>query len=127
MFAYLYLVANPFPGFTGEAGTYPVALTVAEPAEQNRWKTGFRLVLVIPAWLIGSALGSALGFVALFGWFTGVFRAEMPRGLQRLGVFSLRYTGQLMAYTLLLTDRYPYGGPSQELLAPPALPEPAPG
>ena len=35
VFAFLYLVANPFPGFVGAAGSYPVELHVAEraPAE----------------------------------------------------------------------------------------------
>src|SRR5204862_8284630 len=42
-FAYVYIVANPFPGFTGKPGTYPIDLQIAGPERQNRWKTGFRL------------------------------------------------------------------------------------
>src|SRR3954454_22396502 len=48
--AFLYLAANPFPGFTGAAGRYPPDLELrAEPQRQNRWKTGFRWILFIPA------------------------------------------------------------------------------
>ena len=49
VYAFFFLVANPFPGFTGETGRYPLDLVLPAPARQNRWKTGFRLVLVIPA------------------------------------------------------------------------------
>jgi hypothetical protein len=125
--AYVDLVANPFPGFTGKPGTYPVDLQIAPPQTQNRWKTGFRIILGIPALLLAVAIGGALGLVAIFGWFVGLFTAKMPPGLRNLGVFALRYQAQFYAYMFLLTDRYPFSGPSQELLAPQSaqLPEPA--
>ncbi len=115
VFAFLNLVANPFPGFTGREGSYPVDLHVAAPARQNRWKTGFRLILVFPALIVASALGGALSLIAVFGWFVGLFLGRMPQGLRNLGVFALRYQGQLFGYLALLTDRYPYSGPTQEL------------
>jgi hypothetical protein len=46
----------------------------------------------------------------------------MPAGLQRFGAFALRYNAQVAAYALLLTEAYPFSGPSQELLP---APEPA--
>ena len=45
MGAYLYLIGNPFPGFAGERGSYPIELRIADRAPQNRWTVGFRLVL----------------------------------------------------------------------------------
>jgi hypothetical protein len=122
--AFLYLVANPFPGFTGEAGGYPVDLQIAPPGRQNRWKTGFRLILAFPAAILAGAVGNALYLVALFGWFVGLILGRMPRGLRNLGVFALRYQGQLAAYAWLLTDRYPYSGPSLELAGAEAVPVP---
>jgi hypothetical protein len=116
--AYLYLIANPFPGFTGQPGSYPIDLRVAGPERQNRWKTGFRIILAFPAILINSALTNALGIVALLGWFVGLIKGEMPQGLRNLGVFALRYNGQAFAYMALLTDRYPFSGPSLELVEP---------
>ncbi len=125
--AFLYLVANPFPGFTGRAGSYPVDLQIAPPARQNRWKTGFRLILAVPGLIVVTALGNAFSLVALFGWFVGLILGRMPRGLRNLGVFALRYQGQVAAYVSLLTDRYPYAGPSLELHQPEAVPAPQPG
>ncbi len=114
VYAYLYLVANPFPGFVGKRDSYPVELVVAERRRQNRWKTGFRLVLVIPAVLLASAYGTLAGLVALLGWFSSLARGRMPRGLRNAGALALRYLSQTLAYVLLLTDAYPYGGPVRE-------------
>jgi len=113
--AFLYLVANPFPGFTGEPSSYPVDVTIAPPERQNRWKTGFRLILAFPATMVVSVLSNALTLVALFSWFTGLILGRVPPGLQHLGVFALRYQAQVNAYVFLLTDRYPFSGPSLEL------------
>jgi hypothetical protein len=113
--AFLYLVSNPFPAFGGREGSYPVDLEIAPPARQNRWKTGFRVVLVVPALIIGGALANVLSLVAVFGWFTGVFLGRMPPGLRNLGVFALRYQAQVAAYFWLLTDQYPHSGPTLEL------------
>jgi hypothetical protein len=111
VYAFLYLVANPFPGFAGAVGSYPLEIAVAERARQNRWKTGFRLILVLPALLLASAYGSLAGIVALLGWFSSLARARLPRGLRNAGALALRYQSQTLGYVLLLTDTYPYSGP----------------
>src|SRR5262249_28292485 len=48
VYGFLFLVANPFPGFTGRFGTYPVDLVLPEAGRQNRWKTLFRGLLALP-------------------------------------------------------------------------------
>jgi hypothetical protein len=112
VYAYLYLLGNPFPGFTGRPGSYPIELAIDAPQRQNRWVTGFRFLLAIPALLVAAALGTVLSLVAVFGWFVGLARARMPKGLRNLGSYCLRYTSQLWGYLMLLHDRYPYAGPS---------------
>jgi hypothetical protein len=109
--AFLTLVANPFPGFTGRAGSYPVDPQIAPPERQNRWVTGFRLVLGVPALLVSSALGTLVAIVAFFGWFAALATGRMPQGLRNLGAYALRYSSQWDAYIYVLTDRYPYSGP----------------
>jgi hypothetical protein len=116
--AYLWLVANPFPGFTGAPG-YPVDLDVAPPERQSRWITGFRLVLAVPALAVVGTLWVALLVAAFLGWFASLVTGRMPAGLRDVGVWVLRYWGQVNAYLYLLTDRYPYSGPPVE-----ELPEP---
>jgi hypothetical protein len=116
--AYLWLVANPFPGFTGAPG-YPVELDITPPERQSRWITGFRLLLAVPALAVVGALWIVLLVAAFLGWFASLVTGRMPEGLRDLGVWVLRYWGQVNGYLYLLTDRYPYSGPPVE-----ELPEP---
>jgi hypothetical protein len=111
VYAYLQLVSNLFPGFTGAPGTYPVEVEIGPPERQNRWKTGFRAFLAFPAFLIAGALGSAAFVAAMLSWFYALARGRVPRGLRNLGAFELRYQAQTLGYVYLLTDRYPYSGP----------------
>jgi ABC-type multidrug transport system fused ATPase/permease subunit len=113
VFAFLFIVANPFPGFTGTPGSYPVDLVIPPRETQNRWKTLFRLFLMIPAQVIAGGLGGVLWVVGLFGWFTGLILGRMPEGIRNLGAYCLRYVGQANAYSSLLTDSYPYTGPTE--------------
>jgi Domain of unknown function (DUF4389) len=112
--AYLALVANPFPGFVGAAGSYPVDVRVDPPERQNRWKTGFRIILAIPAFLVAGALSGALWAAAFLGWFASLALGRMPRGLRNLGAYALGYEAQTYGYSYLLTDTYPYTGPPAE-------------
>jgi hypothetical protein len=111
VYAFLYLIANPFPGFVGKAGSYPFEIVIAPRERQNRWKTGFRIVLAIPALILTSAYGALAFVVALLGWFSSLARGRMPQGLRNAGALALRYQAQTHGYLLLLTDAYPYRGP----------------
>jgi 2-(1,2-epoxy-1,2-dihydrophenyl)acetyl-CoA isomerase len=107
VYAYTLLIADPFPGFRGWYGTYPVDVDVAPPARQSRWVTGFRLILVIPAYLLMYVLGTVLQVTSLIGWFVALALGRMPRGMRDLMAYCLRYQAQTYAYLLLLTSRYP--------------------
>lgn len=111
LLAFLYLAGRRFPGFTGRAGSYGIDLEIDPAARQSRWKTLFRLLLVLPALLLGGVLGGVLLVVAVLGWFYAIVTGRMPEGLRNLGVGCLRYGAQLDSYFLLLTDRYPYAAP----------------
>jgi hypothetical protein len=127
VYAYLYLVANPFPGFTGEPLSYPVDLEIDPSERQHRLKTLFRSLLVVPALLVGYVLGYLLSVVAFLGWFAALVTGRMPLGFRNAGVYALRYQAQLLAYGFfILNDRYPYTGPADLAEAVPAEPEPAP-
>lgn len=116
--AFVYLVGNPFPGFTGERGSYPIELRIAERAPQNRWQVGFRLILALPALLLGAAYGTLLAAVAFLGWFASLFTGTMPLGLRNAGALGLRYGAQINGYLFMVSGAYPYSGPN---VAPPPL------
>ena len=111
VWSYLFIIANPFPGFTGAPGIYPVDLEIDGPERQSRWKTLFRLFLAVPALIVTSALSGVVTLVGIFGWFASLALGRMPQGLRNLGAFEIRYSSQVYAYLYLLTDRYPYSGP----------------
>jgi uncharacterized protein DUF4389 len=110
--AYLYLIGNLFPGFTGAAGSYPIEAHVAERASQSRWTVLFRFLLALPALLVASAYGSLLLTVAVLAWFAALFTGHMPQGLRNAGALALHYMAQTSGYLLLLTGAYPYSGPA---------------
>lgn len=111
VYAFIHLIANPFPGFVGKLGSYPFEIVVAPPQRQNRWKTGFRIVLALPALLLAGAYNALASVVAVLGWFSALARGRMPRGVRNAGALALRYQAQTHGYLLLLTDAYPYSGP----------------
>lgn len=118
------LIADPFPGFTGAEGAYPVDVTTAVAHRQSRWTILFRLPLAIPALFLAGAYSGVLSVVAVLGWFAGLVTGRMPSGIQAIGVAAVRYSAQTTAYLLLVTDSYPYASPGLET-AYPALPEEA--
>ena len=122
--AFLTLAGGPFPGFAGAPGSYPIDVEIDGRARQNRWKTGFRVFLALPALLVSSALGGTLFVAAFLGWFAALFTGRMPRNLRQAQLLALRYSAQLYAYGYLLTDRYPYASPAPPVAAP-AEPMPA--
>jgi hypothetical protein len=111
VYAYLFVVANPFPGFTGREGSYPVDVVLPPPGPQSRLVTFFRVFLAIPAFMVNFGLAVALYIVGIYLWFCGLFLGRAPQGLRNLGAFALRYQAQLNAYLYLVTERYPFSGP----------------
>jgi len=136
--AYVSLVSNPYPGFTGEPG-YPVDVTLpTAPEPQRRWTIAVRIVLALPALLLAGILGTGFhsgggswkstdgtksgrgglatigGVTAVcgfLGWFASLATGRMPLGLRNLGAYGVGYAAQAYSYGLLLTDRYPNSDP----------------
>jgi len=111
--AYLFLLADPWPPFGGAPGTYPVDLRIDPPQGQSRLTVLFRLLLVIPAYLLTSVFSSVNRIITLVGWFYCLAMGQMNAGMRDLSAWLLQYEVQTMAYVMLLTGRYPSlsGGP----------------
>lgn len=123
--AYVALTANPFPGFVGGAGSYPVDPVLPPPGPQRRLVTFFRLFLALPAFAVSGAVSALLFVGAFLGWFASLALGRMPRSLREAQAYALRYSTQVSAYALLVSDRYPYSGPALGAPEPPS-PEPPP-
>ena len=125
--AYVTLAAEPVPGFTGRAGSYPVDVEIDPPGRQNRWMTGFRLFLALPAILLADTMvglrherrraarrssGGVAATAAFLGWFACVVARPHAEGLRDLVAYAIGYSAQVTGYLLLLTDRYPNSDPA---------------
>jgi Domain of unknown function (DUF4389) len=118
VWSFLFLIGNPFPGFLGRSGSYPVDVHIDPFERQNRWKTLFRLLLWIPAALVAGAAGVVLYAAGFLGWFVSLVLGRMPSGLQRAGAYAIGYTAQESAYWFVLTDRYPHASPAAVFTGP---------
>jgi hypothetical protein len=105
--AYVLLIADPYPGFTGREGSYPIDLEVAPPEEQSRLTVFFRLILAIPALLLTNILSNLSQLLAVFSWFIALVMGRVPEGLRNFAALALRFETQTYAYVLLLTQKYP--------------------
>jgi hypothetical protein len=113
VYGFLYLVANPFPGFVGSRGSYPLEALIEVADRQKRWKALLRAPLAVPALLLTGAYNGVLSVAALLGWFAALATGRMPKGLCSAGALALRYQLQTGAYLLLLCEAYPYTGPAR--------------
>jgi hypothetical protein len=82
-------------------------MAFAGPARQRRVTVLFRLILVIPHYIVLYVLGIAAEVVAVIGWFAALFTGRLPAGLADFLVGWLRWWSRVLAYVGLLTDQYP--------------------
>ncbi len=100
-----------------ESDTYPVRLTIDYPGQMDRVTTLVRLIMVLPTLVI---LGLVSGWVVtdtgfqslVTGLYAAValmilFRQRYPRWWFDFVVELSRFTGRVLCYMNLLTDRYP--------------------
>jgi hypothetical protein len=126
--AFLHLIGNPFPGFVGRSGSYPIDLEIDTGRPQRRVTILFRFFLGLPALLLAGAGSNVAVVASILGWFVSLVRGEMPEGLRNAGAWALSYSGQAWAYLFLLSDRYPFSSPAALLWEPPgATLSPPPG
>ncbi len=112
VYAFLFVVGGPFPGFLGVAGSYPVDIEISAPERQARLRTLFRLPLALPALFVSAGLGYVLYTVGLLAWWYALVRGRVPVGLRNLGAVCIRYQAQVGAFVFLATERYPHAGPT---------------
>ncbi|HZT91018.1 MAG TPA: DUF4389 domain-containing protein [Gaiellaceae bacterium] len=112
--AYVFLLAEPWPPFTGEPGSYPVDLRIDGPERQNRLTVLFRGLLVIPALVLAYVFRIVNDVVAVLGWFYCLVLGRMHKGMRDVSAWMLQFEMQTYAYWALATGRYPSlsGGPS---------------
>ncbi|SCD85511.1 protein of unknown function, partial [Streptomyces sp. SolWspMP-sol7th] len=77
------------------------------PTHLNRLAVLFRIVLIIPAWIIASLVMSGWWTLGLLWWLITLVLGRMPLALHGASAAALRYHLRTSAYWLLLTPAYP--------------------
>lgn len=120
------LMTDAFPPFGGEENPeYPVRLQIAAPLDSyDRWKTLFRIVLVIPVVVAVYFVQLVSRAISILAWLVIVVTGKLPHGIFEVMRFTLAYEARAAAYELLVTETYPPFSPDDEAPAPapPAAP-----
>jgi hypothetical protein len=107
---YVDLLFDQYPAFGTEPGSVPARSAIQFEESADRLSSALRIIWLIPALIIGIFIGIASFFVLLVTWFAILFTGKHPVGMWEILLKSARYTFQLQAYCLLMTDTYPKFG-----------------
>ena len=106
--AYLSLMTDDYPPFSGDDASYPAQLRLPpRPENYDRIKTLFRIILLIPVAIIGYAMRFVWTFGSFLSWIVIVVMGKQPKGLQEMTQLGLSYEVRIMPYALLLTEAFP--------------------
>lgn len=107
--AFYYLLTDEFPPFDGdEHREYPIRTLIEPPkAEYSRMKTLFRIILLIPVYILTYVMSLIVGVVGLIAWLVIVFTGKLPEGLYKPMRIASAYMTKALAYYMLLTEDFP--------------------
>jgi hypothetical protein len=114
------LFDEPYPNFGSAWGGEPVAFDLRYEEQANRLTNALRFIWIIPALIILFFLGIAAAFVLLASWVVIVITGKHPRGMWDFILRVYRFSFNVDAYALLMTDQYPsYDGGEPTGMLPP--------
>jgi hypothetical protein len=106
--AYVSLVLDGYPPFSGDDASYPAQLKIPPRLESyDRAKTFFRIILLIPVAIIGYAMRIVWSFGSFLSWIVIVITGRQPKGLQEMTQLGLSYEVRIVPYAALLTEAFP--------------------
>jgi hypothetical protein len=86
---------------------YPITVGVAYPERLSRLSTFFRLILVIPQYIVLYFLNIVAFVLMFFAWWAILFTGKYPKGLFDFVAGYVRWNTRVTGYLSLLTDKYP--------------------
>ncbi len=106
---------------------HPVAYSARYEGEgRSRLSVFFRMVLVIPWFIVGFFYGIGVLFAVIVAWFALLITGRYPEGLYNFNAGVVRFGSRLNGFTYLLTDEFPSFGleddfdyPVRTLIEPP--------
>jgi hypothetical protein len=93
---------------------YPVRYEADFTEERSRAKNFFRLILIIPWYILGNVYAIAAFVVAFLAWFALLFTGRYPQGFYNFNAGFLRFAARSAAFGSLQTDEWPPFGFEQD-------------
>ena len=108
--AYFYFLTDEYPPFSLEEDlSYPVKIRIPSRSRLNPLAVLFRIILVIPAAIVSSVVGSGAFLIAVASWFMITFTGREPAPLYEVLRVFVRYQTRVGGYFFMLTPEYPWG------------------
>lgn len=106
---YYNLLTDEYPPFGLDAEpNYPVRVLIEPPLpEYSRVKVLFRLILLIPVYILAAVMAMISGVISFITWFAILFTGGYSDGLYKPLRAALSYQTKAAAYFLLVTEEWP--------------------
>lgn len=103
------LLVDEWPPFNGAPDDgYPVRVAIAPALDPySRVKALFRIILIIPVYILAYVMGIILQLVAIVAWFVLIFTAKLPEGLYKPMRAASAYIIKAGSFYLLITEAFP--------------------
>jgi hypothetical protein len=122
---YTNLLYDEYPAFGTEPGNVPVRTSMSFEEDANQLTVALRFLWAIPALIVAAIVGIGAVVVLVISWFAILFTGKMPRGMWEFVLKVVRYTLQVQAYCLIMTDEYPKFGAAATVMAGTTPPTPS--
>ena len=107
---YVDLLFDEYPAFGTDAGPVPVQSAISFDEPVNRLSNALRFIWIIPAVIVYIIMSLVGAVVLLVSWFAILITGKQSQGWWDFILKVVRYTLQVQAYGLLMTDVYPKWG-----------------
>ncbi|GAA1960442.1 DUF4389 domain-containing protein [Catenulispora subtropica] len=107
---YVLLLVDEYPPFMFfDAPGYPIQIEVPAATALNPAAVLFRIILMIPAWVLSVIVMEGWGVIAFFVWVIMLFKGRQPEPVFGATSAALRFETRFLGYAGMLTPTYPKG------------------
>lgn len=107
--AYGSLLTDVYPPFKLMNVEYPISVAFPPRTELNRLAVLFRVVLLVPGWIVIRVASAGTQILNFAHWLVGFITGKSPRPLYEVNLAVERYSARYWSYAVMLTAAYPSG------------------
>ena len=108
--AYSFLLSDRWPGVHLEPAPDDTVTVEVDHVQFNRAAVFFRIILLVPAAVVGQILTLGAGLLMVAMWFYSLVTGQLPRSVHQAICVVVRYSVRYSAYVNLATSTQPFEG-----------------